>query len=71
MNPQGPAKPYDPNQPYNIVRSKRGGSFLCNEVYCSSYRVAARMATSFDTGQDHSGFRCVMTQEMWEQQKNK
>ena len=71
INPQGPVKPYDPNQPYNIVRSKRGGSFLCNEVYCSSYRVAARMATSYDTGQDHSGFRCVMTQEMWEQQKNK
>ena len=71
INPQGPVKPYDPNQPYNIVRSKRGGSFLCNEVYCSSYRVAARMATSYDTGQDHSGFRCVMTKEMWEEQKNK
>ena len=65
-NPKGPEMSYDPNQPYNIVRAKRGGSFLCNEVYCSSYRVAARMATSYDTGQDHSGFRCVMTQEMWE-----
>ncbi len=66
INPQGPDKSSDPNQPYNIVRVKRGGSFLCNEVYCSSYRVAARMSTSYDTGQDHSGFRCVMTQEQWE-----
>ena len=71
INPKGPEKSYDPNQPFNIVHSKRGGSFLCNEVYCSSYRVAARMATSYDTGQDHSGFRCVMTKEMWETMKKK
>jgi formylglycine-generating enzyme required for sulfatase activity len=70
INPQGPASPFDPNQPYNEVRVKRGGSFLCNDVYCSSYRVTARMATSYDTGQDHSGFRCVMTQEMWEKLKD-
>lgn len=71
INPTGPEKSYDPNQPLNIVRVKRGGSFLCNEVYCSSYRVAARMATSYDTGQDHSGFRCVMTAEQWEAEKLK
>ena len=71
INPNGPEKPYDPNQPLNIVHVKRGGSFLCNEVYCSSYRVAARMATSYDTGQDHSGFRCVMTAEQWEAEKLK
>lgn len=58
-DPKGPEKPYDPGQPYNVVRVKRGGSFLCNEAYCASYRVTARMATSYDTGQDHSGFRCV------------
>jgi len=69
INPLGPAKPFDPNQPYNVVRTKRGGSFLCNEVYCASYRITARMATSYDTGQDHSGFRCVMTKEMWESRK--
>lgn len=68
-NPKGPLSSFDPNQPYNIVRVKRGGSFLCNESYCSSYRTTARMATSYDTGQDHSGFRCVMTQEMWEAKK--
>lgn len=66
VNPAGPASSFDPNQPYNIVYVKRGGSFLCNESYCSSYRITARMATSYDTGQDHSGFRCVITPEMWE-----
>lgn len=65
INPIGPTTSFDPNQPYNIVHVKRGGSFLCNEVYCSSYRLTARMASSYDTGQDHSGFRCVMTPEMW------
>lgn len=67
VNPVGPPFSFDPSQPYNIVRVKRGGSFLCNEAYCSSYRTTARMATSYDTGQDHSGFRCVMTQAMWEE----
>ncbi|WP_010181993.1 formylglycine-generating enzyme family protein [Aquimarina agarilytica] len=38
----------------------RGGSFLCNESYCSGYRVAARMNSSPDTGLEHLGFRCVM-----------
>ncbi|WP_010521365.1 formylglycine-generating enzyme family protein [Aquimarina agarivorans] len=37
----------------------RGGSFLCNESYCSGYRVAARMNASPDTGLEHLGFRCV------------
>jgi sulfatase modifying factor 1 len=37
----------------------RGGSFLCNESYCSGYRVAARMKTSSDSGMEHMGFRCV------------
>jgi len=37
----------------------RGGSFLCNESYCSGYRVAARMNSSPDSGLEHLGFRCV------------
>lgn len=69
VNPTGPETWFDPNQPYNIVHVKRGGSFLCNASYCASYRTTARMATSYDTGQDHSGFRCIMTREMWEAQK--
>lgn len=64
-NPQGPAQPFDPTQPYSLTRVKRGGSFLCNASYCSSYRVTARMASGFDTGEDHSGFRCVMTPDEW------
>lgn len=69
-NPPGADKPFDPRQPYTPQRVQRGGSFLCNESYCSSYRASARMHCSPDTGQDHAGFRGVMTQEMWEAIKN-
>ena len=58
-NPQGPREPLDPNEPTVPKRVQRGGSFLCNDGYCSGYRVAARMKTSPDTGLSHSGFRCV------------
>jgi formylglycine-generating enzyme required for sulfatase activity len=37
----------------------RGGSFLCNDSYCSGYRVAARMKSSIETSLEHTGFRCV------------
>ncbi len=40
-------------------KSIRGGSFLCNESYCSGYRVSARMSSSPDTGLEHLGFRCI------------
>ncbi len=59
INPRGPAKSYDPEQPYTAVKSLRGGSFLCNDSYCSGYRVARRMKSSPDTGLEHTGFRCV------------
>lgn len=58
-NPQGPVKSYDPDEPLIAKRVMRGGSFLCNESYCSGYRVAARMKTSADSGTEHMGFRCV------------
>ncbi len=58
-NPKGPAKSYDPDEPLIAKRVMRGGSFLCNESYCSGYRVAARMKTSSDSGMEHMGFRCV------------
>ena len=58
-NPQGPAKSFDPVDPYTPKRSLRGGSFLCNDSYCSGYRVARRMKSSPDTGLEHTGFRCV------------
>lgn len=58
-NPQGPNKSYDPDEPYSIKRVTRGGSFLCNESYCSGYRVSRRMKSGYDTGLEHLGFRCV------------
>jgi formylglycine-generating enzyme required for sulfatase activity len=58
-NPQGPQKSYDPAESYTPKRSLRGGSFLCNDSYCSGYRVARRMKSSPDTGLEHTGFRCV------------
>lgn len=59
VDPQGPEKSFDPQEPYTPKRIVRGGSFLCNEAYCSGYRVSCRMRTSPDTGLEHTGFRCV------------
>ncbi|RFM27294.1 formylglycine-generating enzyme family protein [Deminuibacter soli] len=64
-NPQGPAKSYDPDEPYAPKRVVRGGSFLCNAAYCASYRPSARMKTSPDSGENHTGFRCVLTDAAW------
>ena len=58
-NPKGPSKPFDPEEPTAIKRVVRGGSFLCNDSYCSGYRVARRMKTTEDSGMEHLGFRCV------------
>ena len=65
VDPKGANVPYDPSQPAMPQRVQRGGSFLCNESYCSSYRASARMKSSPDTGQDHVGFRAVMDHEDW------
>lgn len=59
FNPIGPEKSFDPDEPYTQKKSLRGGSFLCNDSYCSGYRVARRMKSSPDTGLEHTGFRCV------------
>ncbi|MFC0876208.1 formylglycine-generating enzyme family protein [Saccharicrinis sp. FJH2] len=58
-NPQGPKTSFDPNEPYAHKKVIRGGSFLCNDVYCSGYRAAARMKSTPDTSAPHIGFRCV------------
>ena len=58
-NPFGPGNSYDPDEGTTPKKVIRGGSFLCNDSYCSGYRVAARMKTSADTGSEHAGFRCV------------
>jgi len=59
VNPRGPTKSFDPDEPTVPKKVIRGGSFLCNDSYCSGYRVAARMKSSPDTGMEHTGFRCV------------
>jgi formylglycine-generating enzyme required for sulfatase activity len=64
-NPTGPEKSHDPREIYTPKRVVRGGSFLCNDVYCTGYRPSARMPVPPDTGLSHTGFRCVMTAEMW------
>ena len=63
INPKGPTKSYDPDEPLITKRVMRGGSFLCNDSYGSGYRVAARMKSSPDSGMEHLGFRCVMDKE--------
>lgn len=59
INPMGATKSFDPDDPYTPKRSLKGGSFLCNDSYCSGYRVARRMKSSPDTGLEHTGFRCI------------
>ncbi|GGB24736.1 formylglycine-generating enzyme family protein [Puia dinghuensis] len=59
VNPKGPATSYDPDEPYSKKRVIRGGSFLCNESYCTGYRVSRRMKSSEDSGLEHVGFRTV------------
>ena len=72
VNPTGPETSLDPRNPDSPEsRVHRGGSFLCNDSYCASYRPSARMACPPDTGLMHLGFRCVMTSEAWEKQIQK
>ncbi|WP_206614411.1 formylglycine-generating enzyme family protein [Chitinophaga barathri] len=71
INPTGAKKSYDPGDPYVPKKVVRGGSFLCDESYCSSYRPSARMRTDAYTGENHTGFRCVMTQEQWAARQRK
>jgi len=59
LNPQGPNESFDPREPYLPKKVIRGGSFLCNDSYCSGYRPAARMKNSPDTSSNHMGFRLV------------
>jgi sulfatase modifying factor 1 len=70
VNPRGPSEsydPYDPGVPANAPkRVTRGGSFLCNESYCLSYRPSARRGTDPYNSMSHLGFRLVMDGAQWE-----
>ncbi len=58
-NTQGPKSAYNPARPLLHEKVMRGGSFLCNDDYCSGYRNSRRMGSGTDTGLNHTGFRCV------------
>ncbi|HEY2883200.1 MAG TPA: formylglycine-generating enzyme family protein [Pirellulales bacterium] len=68
-DPTGPDRSFNPGRPYQQERVQRGGSFLCADDYCLRYRPSARQGCPSDTSTPHAGFRCVMTEEMWETER--
>jgi formylglycine-generating enzyme required for sulfatase activity len=64
LNPTGATKSYSPSNPYQIENVMKGGSFLCHESYCASFRISAKMGVAQDSGSDHMGFRTVTTPSM-------
>ncbi|MFA5598181.1 MAG: SUMF1/EgtB/PvdO family nonheme iron enzyme, partial [Pusillimonas sp.] len=66
-NPAGPTRSFDPSEPGVPVdapkRVIRGGSFLCNEEYCLSYRPSARRGSDPYSPMSHVGFRLVKDAE--------
>ena len=67
VNPTGAESPFTPNNQLAKERVIKGGSFLCSESYCASYRVSARMGSSMDSSLEHTGFRTVATVSMLEE----
>jgi formylglycine-generating enzyme required for sulfatase activity len=69
VDPKGPHGGWDPDDPGVPVdapkRVTRGGSFLCNEDFCPSYRPSARRGTAPFTSMSHLGFRLVMDDSAW------
>ncbi len=59
INPQGPEKSHEIYQQHATNKVVRGGSFLCNDSWCSGYRNSRRMRLSPDSGMQHLGFRCA------------
>lgn len=62
-NPKGPSDSYDLDDPYTRPdapkRVIRGGSFLCDENVCMSYRPSARRGLDPYNPMAHVGFRLV------------
>lgn len=63
INPRGPQDSWDPahrltpvNAPERVIR---GGSFLCDEHFCMSYRPSARRGLDPYNPMSHVGFRLV------------
>jgi formylglycine-generating enzyme required for sulfatase activity len=57
VNPQGPD--VGETQLGQMLRVRRGGSFLCADGYCRRYLPGARDKNPADSGASHTGFRCV------------
>jgi len=68
VNPKGATEAYNPNNPYLEEIIIKGGSFLCSDSYCASYRASSRMGTSKDSSSEHIGFRTVLDASMVAQQ---
>jgi sulfatase modifying factor 1 len=56
-----PSSTSNPTEQPTAARRRviKGGSFLCNDSYCSGFRPSARMASDEGAGQCHVGFRCI------------
>jgi sulfatase modifying factor 1 len=64
VEPAGPARSFDPDDLFAPAdaprRVIRGGSFLCSEEYCLSYRPSARQGSDPFNAMSHIGFRLVV-----------
>jgi len=58
-NPTGSVRSFYSANPYANYTIIKGGSFLCNDSYCASYRVSAKMPLEEDSAMNHVGFRCA------------
>lgn len=59
VNPQGATESKYSQAPFAQQTVIKGGSFLCNDSYCASYRVSAKMPLEVDAAMNHVGFRLV------------
>jgi len=59
INPIGPDKTFEMFNSNAVNKVVRGGSFLCNDSWCSGFRNSRRMRLSPDSGMQHVGFRLV------------
>lgn len=59
VDPRGPEESFEWYKNEEKKKSIRGGSFLCNDDWCSGFRNARRMRNTPDTSMEHLGFRCV------------
>jgi sulfatase modifying factor 1 len=71
INPTGADSGFIVKHGSQLMKSIRGGSFLCSDSYCRGYRVSARSPGAPDSGASHIGFRTVMTVAQWKQRQAK